>query len=491
MRVGILAIQHESNTFLHQPTTMASFDRLFIGEEVRRTQAGAHNEIAGFFRSLEAEGIEAVPLLFASATPGGVVVAEALNRLVELALEQIDKAGKLDGLLLAPHGAAVSEQHPDMDGYWLSMVRRHVGPEMPIVCTLDLHGNVTQGMIDACDATIGYRTNPHLDQTARGLEAGKLIARTLRGEVRPTQAAAFPPIAINIERQLTAASPCRELYAMADAVLARKGVLSNTVMLGFPYSDVEEMGSSVIAVTDNDPGLARALADEMAAYIWRNRHDFVGVMIGVDEAIDTALKSPSPVCLLDMGDNVGGGSAGDGTIIAHALHRRRVADSFVAIYDPPAVHHAIKVGPGKTLHMSLGGHTDKMHGQPLQVDVTVVSVFNDARITETQTRHGGRTEFEMGPTAVVRTGHGLTIQLTSTRVMPFSINQVACCGLDPLAFRILVAKGVHAPVAAYAPVCPTLIRVNTPGATTADMTRHLHYKHRRTPLFPFEDTGKP
>lgn len=486
MRVGIIGIQHESNTFLATPTTLASFDRLFVGEEIRKTQAAAHNEIAGFFRSLEAEGIEAVPLLFCGAVPAGIVTAEAMDRLLEIAIEQLDKAGKLDGLLLAPHGAGVSEQHPDMDGYWLSQIRKHVGPAMPIINTYDLHGNVTQTMIDACNASFGYRTNPHLDQTARGLDAGRLMARTLRGEVKPTQAASFPAIAINIERQLTSDSPCCELYAFAEEILKRPGVLSYTCMLGFPYSDVAEMGSSFIVVTDNNPKLAQQLADELADYVWQHRHDFVGVMIGVEDALDTALKSPAPVCLLDMGDNIGGGSAGDGTIIAHAMHRRKIADTFVAIYDPNAVHRAISAGPGRQIHLSIGGHTDDKHGQPLQVDVTVVSVFSDAKITEKEARHGGRTEYDMGPTAIVRTQHGMTIQLTSTRVIPFSINQIGCCGLDPASFRILVAKGVHAPVAAYAPVCKTRIRVNTPGVTTADMTHHLHYKHRRVPLFPFE-----
>jgi len=69
--------------------------------------------------------------------------------------------------------------------------------------------------------------------------------------------------------------------------------------------------------------------------------------------------------------------------------------------------------------------------------------------------------------------------------MPASLQQLISCGLDPSQFHILVAKGVHAPVAAYEPVCKTIIRVNTPGPTTADM-RQLTYKSRRRPMFPFE-----
>ena len=116
---------------------------------------------------------------------------------------------------------------------------------MPIIATLDPHANLSREMVDACDALIAYRTNPHLDQQARGLEAAALMARALRGQVRPRLAAAFPPLAINIERQQTSEPHCRPLYELADAMLRQPGVLSNSILLGFPYSDVAEMGSAM------------------------------------------------------------------------------------------------------------------------------------------------------------------------------------------------------------------------------------------------------
>src|SRR5438874_8904911 len=168
-------------------------------------------------------------------------------------------------------------------------------------------------MVDSCNAIIAYRTNPHLDQRDRGIDAAKLMARTLSGEVRPTVAAVFPPLAINIERQLTRDEPCRSLFARAEEIRQRPGVLSASVVLGFPYADVAEMGSSFIVVTDNDADLAKAKADALADYAWAHRQDFVGELISIDDALTRAMQSPKPVCLLDMGDNVGGGSAADGT----------------------------------------------------------------------------------------------------------------------------------------------------------------------------------
>jgi microcystin degradation protein MlrC len=370
-----------------------------------------------------------------------------------------------------------------MDGYWLTLLRQRVGSDVPIVCTLDLHANVSQRMIDACDATISYRTNPHLDQRARGIEAAQLIARTLRGEVKPTQGAAFPPLAINIERQLTRDQPCRSLMAKAEEIRSRPGVLATSVNLGFPYSDVPEMGCSFVVVTDGDASLARGYARELSEFAWQRRHSFIGELIDPQEAIDRALRSPRPVCLLDMGDNVGGGSPGDGTVLAHALAQRGIT-AFVALYDPDSARQAIDAGAGTRLMLRMGGKTDELHGRPLEALVTVRSI-HEGRFTETQVRHGGRTVYDMGATAIVQTDSGLTIQLTSLRTVPFSLGQLTSCGVDPAQFDIIVVKGVHAPVAAYEQVCKTLIRTNTPGVTTADMGR-LPYRHRRRPLFPFE-----
>lgn len=487
MRVGIIGLAHESNTFISQPTTLAHFEQdvLLSGEAVRSKYAQAHHEIGGFFKGLAAQGLEAVPIFAARAMPFGVITAQAFSRLLEMLWTELDQAGPLSGLLVAPHGAAVSELDRDADGYWLSLLRERVGPDLPVVGTLDPHGNLSPRMVEACTALVAYRTNPHLDQRARGLEAATLIARTLRGEIRPTMAAAFPPLAINIERQRTAESHCRKIYDLADQQLGRPGILSNSVMLGFPYADVAEMGSALIVVADNDPALARQTVDELAGQLWSHRGEFVGRLTGIDEALDRAAELSGPICLLDMGDNVGGGSPGDSTYLAHALHQRRLGPALVCLWDPPAAAQAAAAGIGARLSLSVGGKTDNLHGPPLTAEFTVVSL-SDGKFRETLVRHGGHTDMDQGPSAVVRTGHGLTILLTTRRVPPFSLKQLTSSGLVPSEYRVLVAKGVHAPVAAYEEVCPHLIRVNTPGVTTADMGR-LEYHRRRRPLFPFED----
>ena len=493
MRIGILALLHESNTFVSQPTALQQFhDDLYLeGDAIRQQLASSHHEIGGFFAGLQQcsrnDDVIAVPLLATRATPAGVITAQALEYLVAHMLSIVAATSDLDGILIAPHGAAVSQLAADADGYWLSKLRELVGKELPIIGTLDAHANLSRSMIQACNALIAYRTNPHLDQRARGIEAATLMVRMLRGEVRPTMAASYPPLVINIERQCTSEPHLQRQYQFADQQLTQPSVLSNSILLGFPYADVAEMGASTIVVTDNNPALAQVLADELGQQMWLHRNDFVGQLMSVDAALKTCqADAQSRYCLLDMGDNVGGGSAGDGTTLAAALLARHLSPSFVCLYDPASVETCIAAGVGARMTFDIGGKVDAQHGGPLRVEARLVSLHS-GRFREDAPRHGGIVDFDQGATAVIETIDGcLTIMLTSRRMVPFSLQQIISCQLDPRRFRILVAKGVNAPLAAYREVCDKFLRVNTIGSTSANLTQ-LNYRSRRHPLFPFED----
>ncbi len=489
MRVGIISLIHESNTFAVTPTTIEAFrrDNLFVGEAVRDAFEGGLHQITGFLEGLSEADVDAVPIFHASTAPSGTITKETCEALVEMMFDALAQAGPLDGYLVSPHGANAGEgeAYRDLDGFWLAKLRESVGSDVPVICVIDPHANLSERMVESCDATIAYRSNPHLDQKERGHEAVDLIARTLRGEIRPVHRASFPPFGINIERQGTSYRPCLPLYDLADGQLERPEVLSNSIVLGFPYADVEEMGSSAIVVTDDDPALAQRLADELTAYMLEHREEFVGEYKTVAETVEEAVGAEGPVCLLDMGDNVGGGSAGDSTLIAHEIHRRADTTGHVCLFDRESQDQARAAGVGARLTLVMGGKTDDRHGEPLETEVTVKSL-HEGTFEETEIRHGGYTHFDMGPTAVVVTDTGLTISLTLRRTVPVSLGVVTSIGLDPADFQILVAKGVHAPVAAYEPVCTKLIRVNTSGATAADM-RTFDYVYRRRPMYPFEE----
>ncbi len=487
MRVGILALLQESNTFISGKTSLKHFqqDVLLTGEDIRQHFEQAPHEIGGFFQGLKKAGIEAVPIFAARAYPNGIIEASTFDLLVKQMMEGLEAAGSLDGILAAPHGATVAENHPDADGFWLGKVRDFIGLDKPLIATLDLHANLSRAMVDSTNALIAYRSNPHLDQLETGLRAADLMARTLSGSIYPCQAAAFPSLAINIQNQNTNEYPLSSFYAQINAASNGPDVISHSTLLGFPYADVAEMGSSAIVVTDDQPEQAQEMAWAIERKFLTEKDEFEPEFISVEAAIEEIVANPETrFTLLDMGDNVGGGSPADSSILLHALHDKKIANSFVCLFDPVAVKTASSVMIGEHVDLSIGAHTDEQHGTPLECNVKLLSL-HDGKFSESKARHGGFTNFDQGPTAIVKCSSGCTVMLTSKRIPPFSLAQLTSCDLDPSNFRVFIAKGVIAPQAAYRDVCDRFIQVNTPGATCADMTQ-LDFKNRRRPMFPFE-----
>ena len=491
MRIGIISILHESNTFSNQITQWIDFekDMLLRGEDIIAKMSAAHHELGGFLSGLKRceahAAVDVVPLFAARATPAGPICDRAFSRLSNTMLDCVQSAGRLDGILAGFHGAAVAQGQPDADGHWLSLLREQVGPTVNITCTLDLHANLSGQMVRACNAIVGYRTNPHLDQRARGQQAAGLIVDAISGTIRPTMSAALRPLVINIDRQCTDELPLKRVADFADRALSQPDLCSNSVLLGFPYADVLEMGAATVAVTDNADQAADHHALELSNRLWQMRDDLIGQLVGVEQALDMCCEQKHrTTCLLDMGDNVGGGSAGDGTTLARALLERRIGPSFLCLRDASAAAQCRQAGVGGQLQLTCGGKSDDLHGPPLELDATVRSL-HDGRFRESKPRHGGITDFDQGETAVVDSDRGLTLMLTTNRMVPFSLQQLTCCGLDPASFRVLVAKGVNAPIAAYQSECQQFIRVNTIGSTCADLSK-LTFANRRTPLFPFE-----
>jgi microcystin degradation protein MlrC len=493
-RVGIIALLHESNTFLEEPTTLEHFrsNLLVTGSAVIDAFQGSPHEVSGFIDSLsECSDIETIGIFAARAMPYGMITAECWQALMQQLEESLRSALPLDGLLLAPHGATVAASALDADGDWLERVRKIVGPEIPMIGTLDLHANVSPRMVRPCQALFGYRTNPHLDQRARGLEAGETMIRTLTEEISPQLALVQLPLCVNIERQATSEDHGQRLWAEAERLQAMPGMLSVSCLYGFPYSDVIEMGATVLAVSDRRRTQAESVAAEMAKFWWKNRSDFVGHLIRTEDAIRRACEmrlhdATRPVGLLEMGDNVGGGSPGDGTWIAQEWLTHGNGKLLTVIADPAAVQSAMTAGVCHSVTIPVGGKLDpKRHGPPIEDTFRVLSI-SDGKFSEPETRHGGYSKFDQGPTAVLEgSTTGITIIATTHRVAPMSLHQVLSQGLRPENFAAIVIKGVHAPFAAYAPVCSQLIRVNTNGATTADLDL-LSFQHRRHPMEPFE-----
>jgi microcystin degradation protein MlrC len=472
-RVGILGFLHESNTFLNVPTTWEDFasTSMTAGSDLIDRWREAHHELGGMIRGCEQHGLAIVPGFATYAVPSGTIDAAAFERISAALLNSVD--ANVDGLLVALHGATVSEVQRDADGEILRRLRERFGAGIPIVVTLDLHANVSASMVEHATAIIAYRSNPHLDQRERGLEAARLMSRILDSAIQPVMALETPPFVIPIAAQNTSIQPAKGLYDDLNEVLTWPGIVSASVCLGFYYADVAEMGTTFLAVADNDEALARKAAKHMAQRAWDRRTEFLPALPGPEAAVRDAIASPSkPVVLMDVGDNTGGGSSAASTVLFAECLRQGARNALVVLHDPEAVQACLEAGVRNELELPIGKCR--------------IRTLSDGLFTETQVRHGGWNHCDQGITAVVETlEHQHTIVYTSRRMAPMSLEQLISLGIRPERKDILIVKGVIAPQAAYAPVAGSIVLVDTPGPTANDPAA-FEYHHRRKPLFPIE-----
>ena len=252
-RVAIIGCQHETNTFLADTTDLAAFDQGTIygsraqGKEIlSRVAGGWPVPAAGFVRAAPGLGLEPVPLDWVFAEPSGSLTGETFEALATRIVNAVDTAAPLAGVYLDLHGAMVAETQEDGEGEILRRLRERLGSHVPLVASLDLHGNVTELMVEAATALVAYRTYPHVDMDKTGERAAHLMAAALNGSALCT-AFAKPPFLIPIHRQTTYSEPMRSLYASMEAIEARPEIMSLSLLCGFPLSDIAECGPAILA----------------------------------------------------------------------------------------------------------------------------------------------------------------------------------------------------------------------------------------------------
>jgi microcystin degradation protein MlrC len=267
--------------------------------------------------------------------------------------------------------------------------------------------------------------------------------------------------------------------------MARPGMLHASVAEGYPYADVEEMGMGFLAVHDGDAAAARDAARSLARRAWGHREALQGDVLSVTEALQYAASAPAgPIVLMDVGDNIGGGSSADSTYLLAEAKRLGIKSFLQTLYDPEAVAACVAAGVGSTVTLDVGGKTDDLHGSPVTVTGKVRILFAGQWEDPVPT-HGGWRFFDSGTTAVVETTDDHTLVLTSLRCGNTSLEQMYTVGIHPEWFQVVVAKGVVSPRPAYSRVANEIVLVNTPGVTTSDLS-FFTYRRRRHPLYPFE-----
>ena len=483
--IAIASIFQESNGFAAIKCELADFEALTLlhGDDIRAL-AGSSSEVGGALQTLAATGARLVPTTVARAAPGGILTAACWTQLRDQVLLRLRRAGLVEGVVLAMHGSMVAEGTDDPEGELLELVRDVVGPAVPVVCTLDMHANVTARMLRHATALIPYHCYPHDDTFEIGRRAAELVLRIADGEPPPEMTfARLPMLTPAAKAQTNGDGPMAWLSRLARKLRESSGLEDLAIVHVHPHNDLPEMGNGVLAL-GGDEVSRRAAVRTIAEAFWSCRFELEADLFTVEDAVRTADEGPL-VVIADWSDCVGGGAAGDSAWALRGLLELKLdGEAHVSLVDPVAAARCLAAGEGASVRLRVGHALDSQWGDPVDVVGVVEAVHPDAHFTYTGGLYGGA-QGRMGDAAVVRLGPWIRLLVTSLRTYEWRGEQYAAVGFDPATAKYLVVKNPMNFRPTYERWTELFVPVSLPGATTPAL-RRLRYERLPRPCFPME-----
>ncbi len=477
-RVGIIGLEHETNTFRSAPTTYSEFT-ITRGEDLlmergRRTYAG------GMFDGIDAIGAQAVPLVIAAAQPSGPIAADAYAA-IRAELVAAVCGVPLDAVVVQLHGAGVAQGVDDIEADLGAVLRSALGPEMPLVGSLDLHANLTPATVEHWTALSCVKFYPHTDMYERGREAAEWLARIWTGDRLQTRVQPLPwlllPTATSVDGTAAAIEVC-------DAAELEPGVLDATFVHGFPLADGPQVGASVLVTTVAGQADADTVARRLAAEVWPLRERCHVEMFGIAESVQVALDrmaaddDPRPVVVAETSDNPGGGGVGDGTHLLRALLDAGAPAVFAAIVDPVVAAAAHSAGVGTVLRVELGGRLDPTSGDPIEAEATVLALGDGAYEVR-----GVGWQIRLGPSALLRVGT-VDVVVTSGNQQVFDDGPFTMVGVDVRRRPLVALKSANHYREYYRRVAKAIVPALGPGLSHQSTT--LPWERVRRPMWPLD-----
>lgn len=487
MRIAIGNIGHESSSFTPVRTTyehfVASNRGFYRGPEIIDHLEGTNTGCGGIIGAAREYGFDLAPLLWAYCMPSGPVESDAWHRLKDELLDRLRDAMPVDGAMFDLHGAMVIEDIEDGEGDLLTGVREILGPDRPVMTTLDLHANLTQRMVDMTQVLLPCDRNPHTDFGERGFELAELMVRTVRREISPAMAWRQLPMFWGRE-QISGHQPFDSVTERAHAIEAKPGILTCSYAPGFLWADIRDAGTSVVVVADGDSELAQREADAFGKWIYERRAEFQAPADAWDDVLtEGRAQGRWPVVVADQQDNPGGGAPGDSTAIIRAFLDARLEDAvIVAVWDPQSAAAAHEAGAGAELTLDVGGKSHPMQGPPVRVTVQVEKL-TDGVFTNQGPMFTG-VQQALGPSALLRRD-GVRVVVTSERHQALDAECLRSFGIEPTEMHWIGLKSSNHFRGSYEPFTAAVYRVAFPSVQQAD-PRKLPYRNLRRPIWPLD-----
>ena len=495
-RVALLGVMLESNRFA-PPATEADLESgcRLAGDHILADARGDGQrlpaEARAFIRAMDATGDwEPVPVAITALYPAGPMATGLFGDLLREIEAGLEAAGPLAAAYVVLHGAMVAAGDDDPDGTILALVRRLLPRPAYVVATLDLHANVSEAMVEAADLIVGYRTNPHVDQAARGEEAATGLRLMLAGEAAPATAFLRLPLTPPSVTLLTAEAPYGTLIDRGQRRLAEAGgrLLNVSIFGSFVFSDTAHNGIAVLVAARAPAHLAEArrLAADLASTAWGERQGFTRRLTSIPEAIALALAlDREPLIFSDAGDNPGGGGSGRTTELLAALVEAGAEDVLYGSFFEPdiaAAAHAAGIGAVIEARFNTAGGNDV--DRPFSAAAEVVAL-GEGTVMGRLGLYAGR-RLVLGPSAALRIG-GITVVVISSRAQTADPVFFEMLGLDIAAARTVVVKSRGHFRAGFLPFfkADRVVEVDTAGLTSP-MLERFTWQGLPRPVFPLD-----
>ncbi len=481
-RILVAECKQEVSSFNPVPSHYADF-RVVRGAALLAHHRSCREEVGGALSVFDVDSsIQLVPTFGASSnTSGGVLAADSFERLRRDFLNSLAEAGQVDAAFFSLHGAMQAEYEDDPEGFLLQEARRILGEKIPFVVSLDLHGVLTDRMLEHSDAVVAYHTYPHVDFFQTGARAATLLLKIVNRGVRPVTARVKIPALVRGDELITQTGAIRECIDLAQEIEASEAGLSAGVMWGNPFTDVPELRTNSFVVMDGDEATAREQAIELANRFWKH-HEKMQVPLTslVDSVRIAAGVTSGTVVMMDAADATSSGASGDSNAILREMIRQNYRGRVLApITDPAAVRQAFAAGVGATIATTIGGAFDPARFQPLALEAQV-RLLSDGKFRS----ESFGWPWDSGDTAVLQAGN-ITLVVGTRPVSLFDRSWFYAHGQDPRRFDAVIVKSPHCEPHMFADWCAKLINVDAPGSTSANL-RSLGHTRCPRPIFPLD-----
>jgi microcystin degradation protein MlrC len=480
-RILIAECKQEISSFNPVICTYDSFT-INTGEQLFTYHTGIESEVSGalgVFR--QRSDLTLIPAYGARSTSAGPLAQESFDRIASEFLSAIQHhASNIDACYFAMHGAMGTTEELDPEGYLLQEARQILGPDIPIVLSLDLHGILTARMLTHSNGLALYHTYPHVDFADTGTRSAKLLLRILDENIKPIVARVKVPVLVRGNELITETGVFGQSIRYAQQLEKQEGILAAGMMIGNPFTDVPELCTQSVVVTDNDPELAKREALQMAQDFWSRRSQMQPTFTSIEEAINQAKKSKGPFIFTDAADAPSSGAPGDSNaLLAALIEHNYQGQVLLPIVDAPAVQKAFEAGVGNSVTVELGGTLDTRF-PPVKIEAVVDILSQGQFVSESW-----GTIQNAGPTAVLKNDH-YTIVVVSRSISFVDRSIFLGHGQDPKQFDVIIVKSPHCQYHFFDEWAKENFNIDAPGATSANLKTLGHTICQR-PMYSLDE----